>query len=145
MQSSNERNREPMKKKTLGMMISSLRKENGMTQLELAEKMGVTDKAVSKWERDLSCPDVTTIPRLAELFGISVDELMQTGTAPAQEEKKDIAPMVSMILRCVALAMGVAVVVLSALKQLDLNSGMGMLGIGLACLAANTLTNGEKD
>ena len=41
-----------MKKQTLGMMISSLRKAKGMTQLELAEKMGVTDKAVSKWERD---------------------------------------------------------------------------------------------
>ena len=60
-----------MKKKTLGMMIASLRKENGMTQLDLAEKMGVTDKAVSKWERDLSCPDVNTIPKLAEVFGIS--------------------------------------------------------------------------
>ena len=60
-----------MKNKTLGMMIASLRKENGMTQLELAEKMGVTDKAVSKWERDLSCPDVNTIPKLAEVFGIN--------------------------------------------------------------------------
>ena len=43
-----------MRKQTLGMIISSLRKEKGMTQLELAEKMRVTDKAVSKWERDLS-------------------------------------------------------------------------------------------
>jgi transcriptional regulator with XRE-family HTH domain len=43
-----------MKKKTLGMMIASLRRENGMTQLELAEKMGITDKAVSKWEREVS-------------------------------------------------------------------------------------------
>ena len=77
MQTSKERSQEQMKKKTLGMMISSLRKENGMTQLELAEKMGVTDKAVSKWERDLSCPDVNTIPKLAEIFNISVDELMQ--------------------------------------------------------------------
>ena len=49
-----------MKQQTLGMMITSLRKEQGMTQLELAEKMGVTDKAVSKWERDLSCPDVNS-------------------------------------------------------------------------------------
>ena len=77
MQASKERSQENMKKKTLGMMIASLRKENGMTQFELAEKMGVTDKAVSKWERDLSCPDVNTIPKLAEVFGISVDELMQ--------------------------------------------------------------------
>lgn len=68
-------------------MIASLRKEKGMTQLDLAEKMGVTDKAVSKWERDLSCPDVNTIPKLAELFGISVDELMQI-KSEVQEEKK---------------------------------------------------------
>ena len=54
-----------MNDRTLGTTIASLRKELGMTQLELAEKMNVTDKAVSKWERDLSIPDVTTLPRLA--------------------------------------------------------------------------------
>ena len=64
-------------KKTLGMIIAELRKEQGMTQLELAEKMGVTDKAVSKWERDLSCPDINSLPNLAALLGVSVDELMQ--------------------------------------------------------------------
>ena len=62
-------------KKTLGMMIAELRKEKGMTQLELAEKMGVTDKAVSKWERDLSCPDINSLPNLAEILGVSVDHL----------------------------------------------------------------------
>lgn len=46
--------RKDFMKKTLGMLISETRKQKGMTQLELAEKMGVTDKAVSKWERDLS-------------------------------------------------------------------------------------------
>ena len=66
-----------MKKQTFGTMIATLRKEQGMTQLELAEKMGVTDKAVSKWERDLSFPDVNSIPKLAEIFNVSVDELMQ--------------------------------------------------------------------
>ena len=124
-----------MKKKTLGMMIASLRKEHGMTQLELAEKMSVTDKAVSKWERDLSCPDVNTIPKLTEVFGISVDELMQIKTEVQSETKKDIMPMVHMIMKAVALGMDVGVVVLSFLQELDVNSGMGMLGIGLACLA----------
>ena len=62
--------------KTLGTMIAELRKNNGMTQAELAEKMNVTDKAVSKWERDLSCPDVSSFPRLAEVLGVTVDELM---------------------------------------------------------------------
>ena len=64
-------------KKTLGIMIAELRKQHGMTQLELAEKMGVTDKAVSKWERDLSCPDINSIPNLAQILGVSVEELMQ--------------------------------------------------------------------
>ena len=67
-----------MMKKTLGTMIAELRKQNGMTQLELAEKMGVTDKAVSKWERDLSCPDINSLPNLAQILGVSVEELMQT-------------------------------------------------------------------
>ena len=66
-----------MKKQTLGTTIASLRKEKGMTQMELAEQLGVTDKAVSKWERDLSCPDVNSLPTLAKVLGISVDDLMQ--------------------------------------------------------------------
>ena len=134
-----------MKKKTLGMMIASLRKENGMTQFELAEKMGVTDKAVSKWERDLSCPDVNTIPKLAEVFGISVDELMQIKAESQNESKKDVTPMIHMIMKAIALAMGVGVVVLSILKKLDVNSGMGMLGIGLACLAITSLAKKDEE
>ncbi|WP_025985832.1 helix-turn-helix domain-containing protein [Streptococcus mutans] len=51
-----------------------------MTQLELAEKMRVTDKAVSKWERDLSFPGINSIPKLAEIFEVSVDDLMQVKT-----------------------------------------------------------------
>lgn len=126
-----------MKYQTLGAMIAALRKEKGMTQLELAEKMGVTDKAVSKWERDLSCPDVNTIPRLAELFGISVDELMQVKTT--SNEKSDKSELLNLILRGVGLAMGVAVFVLSLLGELEASSAMGMLGLGLACLAVSLL------
>ena len=145
MQASKERSQENMKKKTLGMMIASLRKENGMTQFELAKKMGVTDKAVSKWERDLSCPDVNTIPRLAEVFEISVDELMQIKAKSQDETKKDVTPMIHMIMKAIALAMGVGVVVLSILKELDVNSGMGMLGIGLACIAITSLAKKDEE
>ena len=145
MQTSKERSQENMKKKTLGMMIASLRKENGMTQFELAEKMGVTDKAVSKWERDLSCPDVNTIPKLAEVFGISVDELMQIKAESQDEAKKDVTSIINMIMKAIALAMGVGVVVLSILKEIDVNSGMGILGIGLACLAITSLTKKDDE
>ncbi|WP_019323169.1 helix-turn-helix domain-containing protein, partial [Streptococcus mutans] len=57
-----------------------IKKRKRMTQLELAEKMRVTDKAVSKWERDLSFPDINSIPKLAEIFEVSVDDLMQVKT-----------------------------------------------------------------
>ena len=133
-----------MSKKTLGMMIASLRKEKRMTQIELAEKMGVTDKAVSKWERDLACPDVSTLPKLAEVFDISVDELMQCKAESQNEKKKDFTPMIHMIMKAVALAMGVGVVVLSILKELEVDSGMTMLGIGLACLAIVSLAKKDE-
>ena len=75
-------------KKTLGTMIVELRKQKGMTQLELVEKMGVTDKAVSKWERDLSCPDINSITNLAESLGVSVEELMQVKKEADAPESK---------------------------------------------------------
>ena len=61
---------------TIGEIISFLRKEKNMTQNDLAEKMNVTDKAVSKWGRNLSCPDVNSIPKLAKILDISVEELL---------------------------------------------------------------------
>lgn len=121
-----------MAKRTLGTMIAALRKQAGMTQLELAEKMGVTDKAVSKWERDLSCPDVASLPRLAEIFDVSVDELMQARTKAAPDSVAN-APdnILTLIFRALALAMGVSVTALTALKKLDSSTGFTLLGIGL--------------
>ena len=129
-------------KKTLGTMIAELRKQHGMTQLELAEKMGVTDKAVSKWERDLSCPDINSLPNLAEILGVSVEELMQIkkeADTPASKvsEIMEIAP------KAVAMAMGIAVTVLTVLDALEIKSGMIMLGIGLAC-AGISMMSGKK-
>lgn len=133
-----------MKKQTLGMTIASLRKTNGMTQLELAEKLGVTDKAVSKWERDICYPDLNTLPRIAELFGVSVDELMLgKGVPEEQKEKRDYAKLINLIFTGVGLAMGIAVAVLSALHQVDTQSAVGMLGIGLACTAISVFPRNQ--
>lgn len=127
-------------KKTLGMMIAELRKGQGMTQLELAEKIGVTDKAVSKWERDLSCPDINSLPHLAELLGVSVDELMQF-KKEASAPQKSLKEIIDIIFKAVALAMGIAVIVLSVLNKLAVESGMVLLGIGMACTGISLFNN----
>ena len=135
-----------MKKQTLGMMISSLRKEKGMTQLELAEKMGVTDKAVSKWERDLSFPDINSIPKLAEVFEVSVDELMQVKTETKENMSKyKIDEIVDTVLKGVGVAMGIAVTVLSVLGELEANTAFVMLGIGLASISISQLKDKQED
>ncbi len=61
---------------TLGKRIAALRKNQGWTQEQLGEKVGVSAQAVSKWENDLACPDITTLPLLANLFGVTTDELL---------------------------------------------------------------------
>ena len=127
-------------KKTLGTMIAELRKQHGMTQLELAEKMGVTDKAVSKWERDLSCPDINSLPNLAEILGVSVEELMQI-KKEAEAPVSKVSEIIEIALKSVAMAMGVAVTVLTILDALDVKSGMVMLGIGLACAGITLMSN----
>ena len=127
-----------MKNKSMGELISGLRKEKGMTQRELAEQMNVTDKAVSKWERDLSCPDINSLPRLAEVLGISVEELLNTSKKDEATESKTGA-VADLVFRAIPVAMGVAVVVTSLLHSIDLYSGFSMLGIGLACTGINLL------
>ena len=127
-------------KKTLGAMIAELRKQHGMTQLELAEKMGVTDKAVSKWERDLSCPDINSIPNLAEILGVSVEELMQV-KKEAETPVSKVAEIMEIAPKAVAMAMGIAVTVLTVLNALDAKSGMIMLGIGLACVGISLMSD----
>lgn len=66
-----------MEKKTIGKFISALRKANGMTQRELGEKLYVSDKTVSRWECDECTPELSLIPSIAEIFGISTDELLR--------------------------------------------------------------------
>ena len=146
MQSSKQRGETAMKKQTFGNMMAALRKEKGMTQLELAEKIGVTDKAVSKWERDLSFPDISSIPKLAEIFGVSVDELIQVKADTKENSTNSkVEAMMNLTLKGIALAMGIAVTVLSFMKQIEIQSALGMLGIGLACLSISQLSKKNEE
>ena len=61
---------------TIGKRIGLLRRQKSMTQEELATQMGVSPQAVSKWENDQTCPDITALPKLARFLGVSVDELL---------------------------------------------------------------------
>lgn len=81
---------------TLGKRIAQHRKKLGLTQDQLAESLGVTAQAVSKWENDQSCPDINMLPKLAQIFGVSIDSLLGNDNQPVYEaeivqpeEKKD--------------------------------------------------------
>lgn len=91
----------------IGLQIMHARKKKGMTQMELADRIGISFQAVSNWERGLSCPDISKLFELSELFDISIDELLgnrraaqiateiQDGTPPAlpMEELTAVAPL----------------------------------------------------
>lgn len=92
-----------MDNEKFGKFIAMLRKEKGWTQLELAEKLNVTDKAVSKWERGKGFPDISTLKPLADVLEVSLLEIMQTeklqkkaevSTEKAQEALKNTISIV---------------------------------------------------
>lgn len=83
-----------MTQETLGKRIAASRKALGLTQDALAEKLGVTAQAVSKWENDQSCPDIAMLPKLAEIFDITIDALLgvERKAEAKPEEKPEEAP-----------------------------------------------------
>ena len=133
-----------MKNRTLGMMISSLRKDKGMTQLELANLMNVTDKAVSKWEREISCPDINSIPALAEILGVSVEELMQSKNNISTTSNKPLKEVINTILKAIPIAMGVAVVTLSIMNSIETAEAVLLLGIGVASTGIVLMSNNKN-
>lgn len=78
-----------MDSSAMGQFICQMRKERGMTQKQLSEKLSVTDKAVSKWERGQGYPDISIITKLADILGISVNELLEgkASETPVTETK----------------------------------------------------------
>lgn len=63
----------------IGLNIARLRKESGMTQMELADRLGISYQAVSSWERGTTMPDISKLPLLADSFGVSIDEILNGG------------------------------------------------------------------
>lgn len=89
---SDENENEETTTSTLGTRISELRKQKGYTQEEFSDMLGVSAQAVSKWENDISCPDIMLIPQIASIFEITTDELL-TGKTPKKEADEETQQM----------------------------------------------------
>lgn len=117
---------------TIGKRIAHLRKEKGLTQEELAQHMGISPQAVSKWENDQTCPDISALPKLARLFGVTVDELLEgRETLPAvrmlpPEQRKDIKDMLLRVTVDSAEGDKVRVNLPMALMEIAMEIGMEM-------------------
>ena len=123
---------------SMGSIIAAKRRELGLTQKDVADRLGITDKAVSKWERDVCCPDTALLSPLAEILGISLEELVNAKAAP-QTGHRGAKYFADLVLKVIPLAMGIAVTVTAVLGTLDRQSGFMMLGLGLAALGLKNL------
>jgi len=142
-----------MEKKTIGKFISALRKANGMTQKELGEKLFVSDKTVSRWECDDCTPDLSLIPSIAEIFGITTDELLRAeryrpertspdseGTAdrPKEKSEKQFKLMIHARKKKFAnlslISIGLTALGLIAAMICNLGFLRGLLGFFIACI-----------
>ena len=90
---------------TLGNRIAMLRRKKELKQDDLAEMLGVSPQAVSKWENDQSCPDISLLPKLSQILGVTVDELLTGKTEEVSavrvlppEQRKDIKDMMLRII-----------------------------------------------
>ena len=119
--------------KTIGKRIAELRKNKGLKQENLAEMLGVSGQAVSKWENDQSCPDISLLPQLAQILGVTVDELLSgkkekisTVQVLPEEERKNIKDMMLRIVVDSNDGAKVRVNLPMAIVQIAVDCGMGM-------------------
>lgn len=124
-----------MDNRRMGNLIADCRRQKNMTQKEMADKLNVTDKAVSKWERGICCPDIGTIPQLAELLGISPEELldMKKSTGGSLPVQIRIHSLIQIIFKAVGLAMAIAALVTSIISSVSVKSQIFMLAVSAVC------------
>ena len=118
---------------TIGKRIAALRREKGLKQDDLAQMLEVSPQAVSKWENDQSCPDIALLPKLAQILGVSVDELLSgkqemqpAVTLVPEEQRKDIKDMMLRIMVDSKNGDKVRVNLPMALVQVAMEMGMEM-------------------
>lgn len=118
---------------TIGKRIAGLRKDKGLKQEALADMLGVSGQAVSKWENDQTCPDISLLPQLAKILGVTVDELLcgkQEVTPTVQilpeEQRKNIKDMMLRIIVDSADGGKVRINLPMALVQVAMDCGMEM-------------------
>lgn len=118
---------------TLGKRIAMLRRQKELRQEDLAQMLEVSPQAVSKWENDQTCPDISLLPRLAEILGVTVDELLsgKTEVQPAVklepvQQRKDIKDMILRIVVDSADGDKVRVNLPLALVQLAVDAGIDL-------------------
>ena len=117
---------------TLGKRIAALRKQKDLRQDDIAQLLDVSPQAVSKWENDQTCPDIGLLPKLAQILGVTTDELL-SGKQELQEvrllppeERKDIKDMLLRIIVDSADGDKVRVNLPMALVQVAMDMGMEM-------------------
>lgn len=137
-----------MEEKTFQEIIVELRKEKGLTQQELASKLNITDKAVSKWERGLSYPDITSISQLAKVLGVDssylIDSFKSNDNNNPYSNKEDVKQLITFICNTIGVAMGISVVVLNILDKIEVQDSITLLGIGLFCISISVMSKEEK-
>lgn len=123
---------------TLGQRIAALRRQMDMTQETLAEALGVSPQAVSKWENDISCPDIMLLPQLAKMLGVTVDALLsgepepETRLVPVEKRKNADAMILKMTVDS------------SNGDKVRINLPLALVKAGIAMNVSNVQVNGQN-
>lgn len=142
-----------MQKIVFDEKINKLRFKRKMTQGELGNMLGVSNKTISKWEMGVSLPDIETLVKLAEFFNISLDELVlnkkncynvSAKDDKMENTKKTNDDIIKVILASLSLAMGICVIVTFSLGKISIPTSLIMLSLGIVSLSLYLLRSLKK-